>query len=120
MAFRAVDIMQVLLQTSRELLEKVYIACKGLSAKHQQTSQMFLSTYHEVHPYLIRPWHSEVASQNIDARTSWKYTIENQGAAVVSQIEARLLKAWPESPCSINLEKVNWDEDERARKISLR
>lgn len=45
----AVDVMQSLLQTSRDVLEKIYIACKGLSAKHQQTSHMFLSTYHEVH-----------------------------------------------------------------------
>jgi hypothetical protein len=32
---------------------------------------------------------------------------------VVTQIEARLLKAWPESPCSLKIEKVNLDEDER-------
>lgn len=44
----AVDVMQSLVQTSREVLEKIYIACKGLSEKHQQTSHMFLSTYHEV------------------------------------------------------------------------
>jgi hypothetical protein len=37
-----------LLQTSEELLERLYATCGGISPTEQKTSAMFLSTFHEV------------------------------------------------------------------------
>lgn len=101
MGERLWDCLQHLVLTSDDLLERVYVACSGLSAATHPTSHVFLSTYHEVKPF------SPPCSYNhtVCKASIFVFTI-NAGNLMLSQIEDKLLRKWPESPSTLHIEKV--------------